>query len=180
MLRHPSIHTCVPQVHTGQVSQEIADQQVLDKDPAHRLVVVDGAVSAQLSSAAQLPEGVFIGSLQDAFDQATVDSLVSHGILLYRIGPRSVSGAVRTASVYCNHGDIKSGFAPNCSRGMSSMESLCFVSSHLTQGTCSSCWIKFNCSISRSTIALCIVLMLAVRHQSLTDFTAHALPVFRT
>lgn len=87
MLSHPLIQTCVPQVNTGQVSQEIADQQVLDKDPAHRLVVVDGAVSAQLSSTAQLPEGVFIGSLQDASDQATVDSLVSHGILLYRIGP---------------------------------------------------------------------------------------------
>ena len=66
----------VPQVSTGQVNQETTDQRILDGDPAYRLVVVDGQVSAQLSSLAGLPEGVFIGSLQDAPDHATADNLV--------------------------------------------------------------------------------------------------------
>ena len=80
MLSHLLFHTFISQVKTGEVSQDIADQRVLDKDPAHRLVIVDGAVSAQLSSTEQLRDGVFIGTLQDASDQATVDSLVRHDV----------------------------------------------------------------------------------------------------
>ena len=66
----------LPQVSTGQVNQETTDLRTLDEDPAYRLVVVDGQVSAQLSSLAGLPEGVFTGSLHDAPDQATADNLV--------------------------------------------------------------------------------------------------------
>lgn len=67
------------QVTVGEIDQEAADQRNLDTDPAHKLVVVDGQVSAQLSNMAGLPDGVFIGSLQDAPNQATADQLVSQG-----------------------------------------------------------------------------------------------------
>lgn len=66
------------QVQVGDVGQDAVDQRSLDIHPAHRLVVVDGQVSAQLSSVSDLPDGVFIGSLQDVPNSATSESLVSH------------------------------------------------------------------------------------------------------
>ena len=55
------------QTSQGQISEDQVDQFRLQKeDNAVRLVIVDGRISDELSDIGALPEGVFVGRIQDA------------------------------------------------------------------------------------------------------------------
>lgn len=56
---------------------EAANQHPLDAASSSQLVIVDGVISADLSSLSSIPDGVYVGGIQHAPAQAVSQHLVS-------------------------------------------------------------------------------------------------------
>ena len=63
---------------SGDGAKEAVGQHPLDAATSSRLVVVDGVVSPELSSVSSMPDGVYIGGIENAPSQAVSQQLVSY------------------------------------------------------------------------------------------------------
>ncbi len=63
---------------SGDGAEEAVGQHPLDAATSSRLVIVDGVVSPELSSMSSMPDGVYIGGIENAPSQAVSQQLVSH------------------------------------------------------------------------------------------------------
>ena len=73
-MRHESYNFL--QAVDGANPAEAVEQHSLEAASASRLVLVNGILSAQLSSLSSLPDGIYVGNLTDAPEQAVSQNLV--------------------------------------------------------------------------------------------------------
>ena len=66
-------------VASGDGAEEAVGQHPLDAATSSRLVIVDGVASPELSSLCSMPDGMYIGGIQNAPSQAVSQQLVSCG-----------------------------------------------------------------------------------------------------
>ena len=64
---------------SGDGAEEAVGQHPLDAATSSRIVIVDGVVSLDLSSVSSVPDGVYIGGIENAPSQAVSQQLVSCG-----------------------------------------------------------------------------------------------------
>lgn len=64
-------------VASGNGAEEAVGQHPLDAATSSRLVIVDGVASPELSSLSSMPDGVYVGGIENAPSQAVSQQLVS-------------------------------------------------------------------------------------------------------